>query len=194
MDSGTIQPARTLAASNSRFDVFLDHVEEPGGFTVPDYLVVSPKRRLADGTTGIAVLPVVEGKFALLKLYRHAVAAMTWEIPRGFIEEGDDAARAAVRELQEETGLECNPDALVALGSVVPDAGIVAARIRLFAARECRRVRAFSRNELGLRSLELVTPDAMRAMILQSEIEDPSTIVCYHRYCALQAGEAPRGA
>ena len=180
--------SRTLACSNSRFNVFLDCVKESGGFIVPDYLVVCPKQRLANGVTGIAILPVVDGAFALVRQYRHAGGCFTWEVPRGFIEEHDEPAAAAMRELQEETGLECLADNVRDLGFVMPDAGIVDARIQLFAATACRVARSFRKTELGLRALHMVTAAQMADMVASSAIVDPSTIVSYHRYYALMHG------
>jgi ADP-ribose pyrophosphatase len=164
--------------------VFLDTVCEPDGFSVPDYLVVAPKRRLASGITGIAILPIVDGAIALVRQYRHAVSCLAWEIPRGFIEDHDDQLAAAARELHEETGLACDAADMLDLGFVMPDAGILDARIQLCAARACRIERAFRKTELGLCEMHLVPACRVRDMIVSSEIVDPSTIVSYYRYCA----------
>jgi predicted NUDIX family NTP pyrophosphohydrolase len=47
-----------------------------------------------------------------------------WSIPKGEIEEGDDALRTAIREFQEETGIEPSGD-LIELGTVKQKAGKV---------------------------------------------------------------------
>lgn len=46
-----------------------------------------------------------------------------WSIPKGELEPGEDPQRAAVRELQEETGWEVEPQQLVPLGSIVQKGG-----------------------------------------------------------------------
>lgn len=175
---------RRLICANSRFDVFFDRVDEPGGFSLPDYLVVAPRNRCVNGVTGVAVLPVMDGSFGLLRMFRHAVGMLTWEIPRGFIDKGEEPVSAAARELHEETGLACEPAHIVPLGCVLPEAGILAGRIQLFAACKCRQDRPFVSSELGLREFHMVDAGKMHRMVMESEIEDPSSIAAYCRYCA----------
>jgi 8-oxo-dGTP pyrophosphatase MutT (NUDIX family) len=49
-------------------------------------------------------------------LLGHATRSPRWDIPKGGAEPGEDFAAAAMRELQEETGLSAAPDELTALG------------------------------------------------------------------------------
>src|SRR3989344_768110 len=70
---------RSLACENVRFEVFLDDVENPNGEIVHDYLVVAPKVRTGNLITGVAVLPIVDGKIGLLRIYRHAIQRHLWE-------------------------------------------------------------------------------------------------------------------
>ena len=76
---------RRLACENSRFSVYFDEIEGQGQTRSRDYLVVAPKQRAENLVTGVAVLPVCDGKFGLIKVYRHAIQADSWEIPRGFL-------------------------------------------------------------------------------------------------------------
>ena len=77
---------RKLACQNSQFEVFYDHIESENGFIVEDYITIIPKRKLLNDITGVAILPIVDSKIALLKVYRHIIEDWSWEIPRGFIE------------------------------------------------------------------------------------------------------------
>ncbi len=95
MDSN--QGNRSLVFENNRFFVFLDRVVSSVE-SVRDYLVVAPKRVAADLVTGLAVLPVVEGKVGLIKTYRHAIMGDSWEIPRGFVDSGQTVLDSALRE------------------------------------------------------------------------------------------------
>ena len=71
--------SRKLACENSQFKVFYDHVEGKNGFEIQDYITVVPKRRHPGDITGVAILPVVEEKIALLKIYRHIVEDWSWK-------------------------------------------------------------------------------------------------------------------
>ena len=61
---------RKLIAENRMFEVYFDHIIAQDQTVVPEYLVVVPKQRTPDGVTGVAILPVVDNKIALLKIYR----------------------------------------------------------------------------------------------------------------------------
>jgi ADP-ribose diphosphatase len=53
----------------------------------------------------VGVVPVTaDGKFVLVRQYRHGVDGPTLEVPGGLIDAGQKPAGAAVRELREETG------------------------------------------------------------------------------------------
>ncbi len=93
MDSN---PGGSLVCENNRFFVFLDRVVLSVE-SVRDYLVVAPKRVAADLVTGLAVLPVVEGKVGLIKTC-HAIMGDSWEIPRGFVDSGQSVLDSALRE------------------------------------------------------------------------------------------------
>lgn len=92
MDSDSLRPVlgeRTLGCENTRFRVFLDQLLCDGQPYVGDYLVVEPKRMVANLVSGGVVLPVCEGQVGLIKVYRHPIRAYSWEVPRGFLDEGE---------------------------------------------------------------------------------------------------------
>ena len=62
-------------------------------------------REIVDHHGGAGVVAVREGKVCLVRQYRVALGQMTLEIPAGKLEEGEDPADCAARELAEETGL-----------------------------------------------------------------------------------------
>lgn len=57
---------------------------------------------------GIVIYPLWKedaDKLVMIRQYRYPLDAWIYELPAGLIDEGEDASRAAVREMKEETGL-----------------------------------------------------------------------------------------
>ena len=173
---------RKLIAENRMFEIYFDHVVAEGHAEVPEYLVVVPKQRTPDGITGVAILPVVNNKIALLKIYRHAIESWSWEIPRGFVEHEEDTVESVARELEEETGLQCRRKDIRSLGFIDADAGTLCAKIQLFLGVDCEAARPFAADEMGHQKMEFFTVQEIHTMIEQSEIRDPSTLIAFYKY------------
>lgn len=174
--------AHRLVAENLRFELFFDHIEAPDGQQVENYLVVAPRVKTKQLVTGVSVFPMWEGKVALVRVYRHPLRAYCWELPRGFIDEGEAPAVSAMRELAEETGLTCRPEDLQSLGLYAPEAGTLAARVHLFIAHHCARNREFIADEFGHHALQFFTLDELDTLIKSGEIQEPGTLIAYYRY------------
>jgi 8-oxo-dGTP pyrophosphatase MutT (NUDIX family) len=179
---------RRLAAANSKWRVYLDHIVDEHGNEVPDYLIIEGQRASPDRITGVALLAESDGRFVLVRSYRHAFGSTIWDLPRGFIDPGENAADSALRELTEETGLRCAPSNLIALGVYAPEPGTMAVRAALFAAIHCEGSPHQVRDELGLESIHLIGRDKMAELVASGEIEDAGLLIAYYRYCAWQAG------
>lgn len=173
---------RKPGCANRLMEVFLDDIEEPGGTAVSDYIVLAPRQKTEDLVTGVAILPVLDGKLGLLRIYRHPIRSYSWEVPRGFIDADEQALVSALRELEEETGLQCDPGDVLDLGRVCPEAGIMAARTHLFAASRCRLAAPYAANEIGHKELRFFSADDVRDMARRGEIEDANTLVLCCRY------------
>ncbi len=63
------------------------------------------KRAVSAG--GLVVDDRLDGRWVVLISRRSAAGALQWTLPKGGLEEGEDLAAAAVREVREETGLAC---------------------------------------------------------------------------------------
>ncbi len=183
---------RTRVCHNTVFDIYFDRIAIGDGQRIEQYLVVAPKARNRGGVTGVAILPVVNGRFGLLRLYRHAVASEVWEVPRGFIDAGEATATAALRELEEETGLRCRRAALISLGKIFPEAGILSAQVALFAAEVAAQEIPTLGEEFGHREFRLVTGKEFERMISNGRIQDPTTLVTYFKYVGRHASRRRR--
>lgn len=166
---------------NRLFDVFLENLEETGGSAVPDYLVVRPRSVTHNLITGVSVLPVQDGKVGLIKVYRHPVAEVLWEIPRGFIDDGETAEEAATRELLEETGISAPSWTLQTLGIVSPEPGLIAGRIHMFLAMSLSESNIQVSGEFGHEGLAWFTQAKALEMVESGQIQDPSSVISIFR-------------
>lgn len=173
--------SRKTVIKNQRFALHFDALVSEEGHQIPEYLVVEPNSFNDEGISGVAVLAIYEGKIALLKLHRHAVNSEVWEIPRGFVEGKESTVTAALRELEEETGLVTDRKNVRSLGTVLPEAGIMSAKIAIYLAENCK-LGGKREAELGLKALEFVEIDKAIKMAQNSEIQDPCTIISLFRY------------
>lgn len=173
---------RKLGCANRLIEVYLDEIAGPSGETVLDFMVVSPRQMSENHVTGVAILPILDGNLGLLQIYRYPVGEYTWEVPRGFIDNGENALTAAVRELEEETGLQCADQDMIDLGTILPEPGILAARTHIFAASKCHGAKRFKANELGHVALRFFTIKEISAMAQKAEIEEAHTLAVYYRY------------
>lgn len=174
--------ARRLATENSRWRVYLDHIRDAAGHEVSDYLVVEPKVKLANGVTGVAVLPVIAGRIVLLPTWRHAVERQGLELVKGFIDAGETPEQGALRELAEETGLGCDRASLGFVGHVAPEPSTLAGKGALFIARDCRPVAGRQDDEAGLGQPQRFTAAEVEALMRDGAIEDAMTLVACLSY------------
>lgn len=108
---------------------------------------------LADYVAMVALLP--DGRIPIVRQYRPAVEAFTWELPSGMRDLNEDPAETCRRELLEETGLQART--VTSLGTFFTDTGRLENRTHNYLV-EADPAAADFRPEPGM-EVALVTPE-----------------------------------
>jgi ADP-ribose pyrophosphatase len=146
--------------------------------------------RFPDGSTGeleifrhpgaSAVVPFLsdpqgeDPQVLLIKQYRYAAGGWLYEVPAGRLDEGEDPADCARRELQEETG--CTATGVERLTTIFTTPGFCDERIHLFLATGLTRGEHRRERDEFL-EVETVPLSRALAMIESGEIRDAKTVV-----------------
>lgn len=129
-----------------------------------------------DHPGGAGILLIDDDKVLLVRQYRPAVQAYTLEIPAGKLEPGEDPAKSALRELNEEAGYTC--ESLSLITAFWPTPGYDTEVIYVYAANHPRR--AAERLPMDAdEHIELVWMPLCKAehAIAQGSIKDGKTII-----------------
>jgi 8-oxo-dGTP pyrophosphatase MutT (NUDIX family) len=93
----TIETLKTLASRHIHPSVRVDTCELPDGRVIEPVIL-----EFSHWTSVIALTKQQE--VLLIRLYRHGVGKIIWEVPGGVVDEGENPLETARRELLEETG------------------------------------------------------------------------------------------
>lgn len=137
------------------------------------------KREIVEHPGGSAVLCVESGKVLLERQFRYAYGEVIWEIPAGKLEKGEDPARAAMRELEEETGLRA--ERMQKLFTLYPTPGYTNERLHIFWARGVKKGEAHP-DDGEYVTLSFVPLGEVRQMIADGRICDAKTVAAVQWY------------
>jgi len=84
----------------------------------------------------VVVARTESGAFVLVRQFRWGSDALSWELPGGIVDEGEDPVAAGLRELREETGYVAASGRLI--GSCRPNPAILNNHCRIILAEGCR--------------------------------------------------------
>lgn len=130
-----------------------------------------------NGGQGVVILPSMNGKYLLLRQYRHPTRSWSYEIPRGFGEPGVTAEQQAKNEISEETQGEIAE--LIDLGIYHSNTGLEGNKVKLFYAN-LKSIGKPAQTE-GIESYYWVPLAELEEMIATAKITDGFTIAAYTR-------------
>jgi ADP-ribose pyrophosphatase len=148
------------------FGVRRDLVLEPGGIRTTREVITHPG--------SVVVLPVLPGgRILLIRQYRHATRQFLWELVAGRMEAGETPARAAARELIEETGYRARRFRVFL--DVFPTPGFLEERMYILLAQELTSGDA--RPEVDEKiTPRAFTPAQLKGMIRRGKLRDAKSI------------------
>jgi ADP-ribose pyrophosphatase len=161
---------RDLLYTGKVFDLVVDRVRYPSG--------AEGVREVARHPGGAVVVPLFDdGTILFVRQFRYPFGARILELPAGKLSPGEDPARAAARELEEETGW-CAA-ALEPLVTVYSTPGFCDEVLHLFLGRGLEISPRGHRREEGEKTMELErhAVDEAVAMIARGDLRDAKSIV-----------------
>ncbi|MGI5522054.1 NUDIX hydrolase [Micromonospora sp. CA-259024] len=172
----TIHGERVVDGSR-RSRLSIADVELPDGVRFEQYVIRAPRS---------AMVAVIDGQECLLLMRRHRFVfdRWVWELPGGYVDEGEDPAKCAVREVEEETGW--LPGAVEPLLSFQPWVATADAENLLFLARNAEHTGApVDVNETE--RVAWIPLDEARHLVSQGEIVGAGTVIAVLELVARKA-------
>lgn len=169
-------PIKTLHSSREkcgRFTYVSDQVLVHGVQRPYDYI---------DIHSGVCILPIYQGKICLLREYRYPIKSYQYQLPGGFIDEGEAVEVAAQRELLEETGLVS--DHVIDLGSFYPSFGSTNEEIHLAAAICTRREKPQQEVSEVIEPI-FMTKDEVFSLVAQGKFKHGAGLVALFKYFSI---------
>lgn len=142
-------------------------------------------REIVHHNGGVGILAIQNHEILLVKQYRYAQQQDTIEIPAGKIEKGETPYNTALREIEEETGYQCQ--SLTLFSKVLPTPGYCTEILYLYEANALKKI-ANPRNPDEDEVIKLIKVDLQEAyqMVLDLKITDAKTIIAimyaYQKY------------
>lgn len=131
------------------FDVTEQHEIAPNGIEGDYIAMTAPEWAM--------IVPVYQGNFVLVRQWRHASETISLEFPGGVVDDGEDVATAASRELLEETGFKVGK--LTLLGEVSPNPALFKNQFHVYLAEDLTQTGTQSLDDDELLTYELMPVD-----------------------------------
>lgn len=131
------------------------------------------------GKDGVVMIPKHDGKYILIKQFRHAIRTEQYCFPRGYAENGGNSEENAVRELKEELNAH-SIGATVLLGRVAPDSGLTSTQAYVFSVELYDYSSQIGRE--GIVEVVELTAEELDTWIMASKITDGFTLSAWLLY------------
>lgn len=125
------------------------------------------------GVPGVVVLPVLDGKVCMVRLFRHSQRDYSLELPRGYGRSDETPAESAARELREETGGTAH--AMHFMGYASPDTGITGTPVAVFYA-DLESLGDITEEQEAIEGVVLLDIKEFAGMIKSGAIQDSFTL------------------
>jgi len=117
-----------------------------------------------------------QGRVPLVQQYKHGLGGLSYDLPAGYLDAGEEPLACAQRELREETGYVA--DDWQHLSSVVLDSNRGSTRAHLFLARGARQVALPRLDDTEDLVTRFLAPDEILAMIRSGELDSIASVTC----------------
>lgn len=152
-------------------------VELPDGVRFEQYVIRAPRSAMA------AVLDEQE-RLLLMRRHRFVLDRWVWELPGGYVDDEEDPASCAIREVEEETGW--RPSSIEPMLSFQPWVATADAENQLFLARDAKHVGApIDVNETE--QVAWIPLEDARELVSQGEIVGAGTVIAVLELIARKA-------
>lgn len=151
----------TYLTKHPYFTSRVDKCEMPDGKIVETYYVV-------EIPVTVCALAITEaGKAIIVRQYRHPIQETIFELPGGFIDEGETAVTGIARELLEETGYEFK--AIYEVGKVAANPGVLNNYTILFLATGGKKISQQQLDHNEEIDVQLLPLEEVKRMLLNNK-------------------------
>jgi len=126
------------------------------------------------------IVPFIsKDEILIIKSYRHLVDSIEIEVPSGYIDEGETAEQAAIRELKEETGYKAKD--IISIGSYTLDYSMFKQKGNIFMAYGLNKEQEQSLGIMEKIDVEIIKIKEIEKLLLQGRISNAASIVAFYR-------------
>lgn len=154
-----------------------DRVKLPTGVEIPEYYILE----YPDWVNVIAITK--EGKFVLVRQYRHGIKETHYEICAGVCETGEEPLLSAQRELYEETGY--GNGNWTKLMTISANASTMTNITHCYLATEVERISTQHLEETEDLTVHLLDEEEVKALLLNDEVKQSLMAAPLWKYFAL---------
>lgn len=116
-----------------------------------------------------------KGEIALVGQWRYPIESYSWEVPAGFLNEGEDFLNAAKRELEEEAGV--TAEEWISLGTTARSASDSTQKSQMFLAKDLT-VTAQNFDDDEILELKWLQFEEALEMVMSNELYESLTVMC----------------